>query len=189
MENQIKILKKLISQTIRIFAKMMKKILPFLVISIFIVIIVSVFLSISSSKKMIVVKEGNIERSPIEMKKGIYQDSDCGMVIDDLKDASQVIAKNGKSWFFHDHGGFVKWLEDKEFKDSAKIWVMSRDTKRWIDGRGAFYSLTDKTAMGYGFGAYEKKEKGYVDFDTMRLRMLRGETLRNPLIRKQLLGY
>jgi hypothetical protein len=66
---------------------------------------------------------------------------------------------------------------------------MSRDTKKWIDGRSAFYSLVDKTPMGYGFGAYEKKAPTHVDFDTMRLRMLRGETLNNPHIRKQLLGH
>lgn len=168
---------------------MIKKIVPISIITIFIVIVVAIFLSISSSKKMIVVKDGNLKQLPIEMKIGVYQDSDCGMVINDLRDASQVIIKSGKSWFFHDNGGLVKWLEDKEFKDSAKIWVMSRDTKRWIDAREAFYSLTDKTAMGYGFGAYEENHDGYVDFATMRLRMLRGETMRNPLIRKQLLGY
>ncbi|WP_310441358.1 hypothetical protein [Sulfurimonas sp.] len=167
---------------------MMKKSVPFLVIFVFVLIIIMLFLSLASTKKMIVVESGNINQLPIEMKAGLYQDSDCGMVIDDLNDASQVIIKSGKSWFFHDHGGMIKWLEDKEFRDSAKIWVMSRDTKKWIDARGAFYSLKDKTAMGYGFGAYEKNSDEYVDFETMRLRMLRGETLRNPLIRKQLLG-
>ena len=167
---------------------MLKKIKPFFIISVLVLIIVMLFLSLVSTKKMIVIQEGNINRIPIDMKTGIYQDSDCGMVINDLTDVSQVIAKNGKSWFFHDHGGLIKWLEDKEFKDSAKIWVKSRDTKKWIDAREAFYSLTDKTAMGYGFGAYENKKNSYVDFDTMRLRMLRGETLKNPNIKKQLLG-
>ncbi len=167
---------------------MMKKSVPFFLISVFALMIVVLFFSLASTKKMIVVESGNINQLPIEMKVGLYQDSDCGMVINDLDDASQVIIKSGKSWFFHDHGGMIKWLEDKEFRDSAKIWVMSRDTKKWIDARGAFYSLKDKTAMGYGFGAYEKNSDGYVDFETMRLRMLRGETLRNPLIRKQLLG-
>lgn len=168
---------------------MSKKFLPFIIVIFFIIVLVSIFSSLYSSKTMIVVRNQNIKQIPIDMKIGIYQDSDCGMVINDLTDASQVIIESGKSWFFHDHGGFIKWLDDKDFRDSAKIWVMSRDTKKWIDARSAFYSLTDKTAMGYGFGAYEKKSDGYVDFGTMRLRMLRGETLRNPLIRKQLLGY
>ncbi len=166
----------------------MKKFTPVLILVLFVGVLSAIFFSLASSKRMIVVKDGNIEQLPIEMEVGIYQDSDCGMVIDDLKDASQVVIKSGRSWFFHDHGGFVKWLEDKEFRDSAKIWVMSRDTGRWIDAKEAFYSLTDETPMGYGFGAYEKRAEEFVDFDTMRLKVLRGETLQNPAIRKQLLG-
>ncbi len=122
------------------------------------------------------------------MKLGKYQDSDCGMVIDDLDYASQVVAKNGKTWFFHDHGGFVNWLEDKEFRDEVVIWVMSRDTNEWIDATKAFYSLTDNTPMGYGFGAYKNSTEEFIDFDTMRLRMLRGETMNNPFIKQKLLG-
>jgi len=161
---------------------------PFVIIIVLVFIIITVFLSLAQDSKMTVIKQGNIKQLPIEMKIGMYQDSDCGMVIDDLNDASQVSIKNGKTWFFHDHGGFVKWLEDKEFRDSAVIWVKTRDTKKYVNAREAFYSLTDDTAMGYGFGAYETKQDLYVDFDTMRLRMLRGETLNNPSIRKQLLG-
>lgn len=166
----------------------MKKFTPVLILILFVGVLSAIFFSLASGKRMIVVKDGNLKQLPIEMEVGIYQDSDCGMVIDDLQDASQVVIMSGRSWFFHDHGGFVKWLEDKEFRDSAKIWVMSRDTKRWIDAKEAFYSTTDDTPMGYGFGAYEKMAEGFVDFDTMRLRVLRGETLQNPAIRKQLLG-
>ncbi|HUH43292.1 MAG TPA: hypothetical protein VLZ29_09245 [Sulfurimonas sp.] len=166
----------------------MKKTLPFLFLALFVGTLVLIFIFLASSKKMIVVQEGNFAQIPLEMSAGIYQDSDCGMVIDDLRDASQIIAKDGKSWFFHDHGGFIRWLEDKNLENSIKIWVMSRDTKRWIDAKDAFYSLTDDTPMGYGFGAYEHSSIGLVTFDIMRLRMLRGETLRNPLIRKKLLN-
>ena len=166
----------------------MKKTTPFLVIITLIIIIVSIFLSLASTDRMVVVHEGNLKRIPIEMELNKYQDSDCGMVIVDLDYASQVVAKNGKTWFFHDHGGFVHWLKDKKFKDDVVIWVMSRDTKRWIDGKKAFYSLTDVTPMGYGFGAYEKKQNGFINYDTMRLRMLRGETMNNPYIKQQLLG-
>lgn len=166
---------------------MIKKAAPFLILLLFVGIVTTVFLSLASTKKMIVVKEGNLAGLPVEMQSGLYQDSDCGMVIDRLEYASQVISPSGRSWFFHDHGGFVKWLEDKEFRDSAKVWVMSRDTQRWIDAKEAFYSQTDDTPMGYGFGAYEKIREGYINFETMRLKVLRGETLQNPLIKKQLL--
>ena len=167
---------------------MLKKLSPFFVVIALVTLIVFVFLSLASSQNMIVIKEGNTEQLPLEMELGKYQDSDCGMVIDTLEYASQVIAASGKTWFFHDHGGFINWLKDKEFEDEAVIWVMSADSKKWIDGRRAFYSLNEKTPMGYGFGAYENRAENHVDFETMRLRMLRGETMNNPLIQKQLLG-
>ena len=168
---------------------MIKKFIPFFVILSLVTLIVTIFLSVASQKEMIVIKEGNAKKVPLEMVVNKYQDSDCGMLIDNMDYISQVISPTGKTWFFHDHGGFVKWLEDKDFRESSVIWVMSKDTKKWIDARTASYSLVDKTPMGYGFGAYENKVPTHVDFDTMRLRMLRGETLNNPHIRKQLLGY
>jgi nitrous oxide reductase accessory protein NosL len=166
----------------------MKKIMPFILIGMIIVIIVALFLSLEKTQKMVVIKEGNLKQLPLKMELHKYQDSDCGMVIDDLTYASQVVAPDGRTWFFHDHGDFVHWLSDKKFKDSAVIWVMSRDTHRWIDGKKAYYTLNEITPMGYGFGAYEHKKNGMVDFNTMRLKMLRGETMKDPKIRKQLIG-
>jgi len=98
---------------------MLKKILPFFIIGILISLIVIVFLSLAKNQNMTVIHEGNLERLPIEMKLNKYQDSDCGMVIEDLEYASQVVAPDGKTWFFHDHGGFVHWLEDKKFKNDV----------------------------------------------------------------------
>lgn len=167
---------------------MLKKLLPFLIIGMLISVIVIIFLSLAKNQNMTVIHEGNLDRLPISMKLNKYQDSDCGMVIEDLHYASQVVAKDGKTWFFHDHGGIINWLKDKNFKDDVLIWVMSRDSKKWIDGKKAFYSLDDITPMGYGFGAYEKSSDKYVDFETMKLRMLRGETMNNPFIRQQLTG-
>jgi len=166
----------------------MKKFTPFLVIIIIVFSIVALFLSLGEKQNMIVIKENNLKKLPLEIKIGKYQDSDCGMVIEDLKYASQVISPSGKTYFFHDHGGFVHWLEDKSFKENAIIWVMSVDTKKWIKAKDAYYSINDITPMGYGFGAYEKDKDSLIDYETMRLRMLRGETLNNPKIRKQILG-
>ena len=166
---------------------MLKKLMPFFIVLVIIAIIVALFLSLGSKQKMIVIKEGNVAQKALPMELHKHQDSDCGMVIEDLEYASQVVSKDGKTWFFHDHGGFVHWLEDKPFKDEVKIWVMSRDSKKWIDGKKAYYSLNDITPMGYGFGAYEFFKDGLVKYETMRLKMLRGETMNNPLIRKKLL--
>jgi len=170
---------------------MIKKLLPYSVVGLLIGIIIIVFLSLAKREQMVVIKEGNFEKKPLPIKLGKYQDSDCGMVIDELDYASEVIAPDGKTWFFHDHGDFVHWLSDKPFRDSAVIWVMSRDTHRWIDAKKAHYTLNENTPMGYGFGAYEKSDNNssqMVDYETMRLKMLRGETMRNPKIRKQLIG-
>ena len=166
----------------------MKKILPFFTIILIIAIIVVIFLSMSNSKQMVVLKEGNTTLTPLEIVLGKYQDSDCGMIITDLTYASQVVSNDGKTWFFHDHGGMANWLRTKEFKDSAKIWVMSKDTNKYIDGRTAFYSTTEATPMRYGFGAYENKQDGFITFEEMSLKMLRGETMANPVYRKELLG-
>ena len=166
----------------------MKKQTPFLLILFFVIIIVSVFLSLAKVQHMVVIKEHNLKKIPLEIVLHKYQDSDCGMVIEDMKYVSQVIAPDGKTWFFHDHGGFVHWLEDKPFKDKAVIWVRTVDTQRYIRAEDAFYSTNDITPMEYGFGAYEKNQKGFITYEQMRLKMLRGETLKNPKIRKQILG-
>ena len=166
----------------------MKKILPFITLIIIIAIIIIIFLSMSNAKQMVVLKEGNTSLTPLEIILGKYQDSDCGMVIDKMDYVSQVIAPDGKTWFFHDHGGMANWLKDKSFKDDAKIWVMTIDTKQYINARTAWYSRTDNTPMRYGFGAYEVKQDGFITFDEMGLKVLRNETLRNPYIQKELLG-
>ncbi|MCW9027099.1 MAG: hypothetical protein OQJ77_07250 [Thiovulaceae bacterium] len=159
-----------------------------LVVFVIILIIIGVFLSLGTSNEMVVVKEDNIKQLPLKIKKGHYQDSDCGMIIDDLRFVSQVVSPKGNTYFFHDHGGMAKWLKDKSFSKNAKIWVKSLDSKKYIDGRKAYYSRDDKTPMGYGFGAYEFKKDGYIKFDEMQLKMLRGETMNNPIIRKKLKG-
>jgi hypothetical protein len=166
----------------------LKKILPFFTIIVIIAIIVIIFLSMSNSKQMVVLKEGNITQTPLDIVLGKYQDSDCGMIIDNLDYVSQVVAPDGKTWFFHDHGGMANWLKDKAFKDEAKIWVRTIDTKKYIDGRTAWYSQTDITPMRYGFGAYENKQDGFITFEEMSLKMLRGETMANPVYKKELLG-
>ena len=166
----------------------MKKILPFLTLGIIIAIIIIIFLSMSNKKQMVVLKEGNTAQTPLEIVLGKYQDSDCGMTIEDMTYVSQVVSSDGKTWFFHDHGGMANWLKDKSFKNDAKIWVMTIDTKQYINARTAWYSRTDNTPMRYGFGAYEVKQDGFITFDEMGLKVLRNETLRNPYIQKELLG-
>lgn len=135
-----------------------------------------------------VVVEGNHAKQPLEVVIGKMQDAHCGMILDRLKNAGQVISPSGTTWFFHDFGGIALWLEGKAFADEAIIWAYTNDTQRWIDGRNAWFSVDDDTPMHYGFGANETQREGLIDFQEMRLRMLRGENLTNPKIRKKILG-
>jgi copper chaperone NosL len=158
--------------------------LKVLFVAIFIFVVGFIIVSNHNASKTVVVIEGNFDKKPLEIVLGQYQDSDCGMTIDDITYASQVIAPNGKTWFFHDHGGLVNWLESKSFKDSAVIWVWAIDTSEWIDGRMARYSVDETTPMYYGFGAYFQNKDGLIDFETMSQKMLRGENMSNPVYAK-----
>ena len=167
---------------------MKKKLTPLFVILLIIVLIIILFISMSNTQNMIVRIDGNIEKKPLKIKLKHYQDSDCGMIIDDIKYASQVISPKGVTWFFHDHGGLVNWLEKRNFKDKSTIWVHSIDTNKWINGRKAWYSRNEITPMNNGFGAYEYKKDKLISYEDMRLYMLRGETMNNSAMHKKLLG-
>ena len=134
----------------------------------------------SNKQKMIVTVNDNFKHQPIDIVIGHYQDSDCGMPLEDINYASQVISPSGKTWFFHDHGGMAHWLEDKDFKNKVKIFVWAKDTKKWIDGKKAYYTTTENTPMKHGFGAYKYKKDGMITFMQMYERVLHNETLANP---------
>lgn len=158
------------------------------IVTLFIAIVVTLFISLADKKKMITVVEGNFEKRAIPIEVGKFQDIDCGMVIDDLKFSAQIILDSGKTYFFHDVGGVANYLKDKEFKDSVKIWVYAIDTNEWIDGREALYSIDELTPMNYGFGAYKNRKDEFITYKEMFLRMARGENLNNPYIRAKILG-
>ncbi len=165
----------------------MKSLKPILIIITIISIIIIVFLILAQKQNMVTLIKGNISHQPIDIIPYHYQDSQCGMVIDNLKYVSEVISPDGRTWFFHDHGNMIKWIEERDFKDKAIIWVHAIDTNRWIDAKKAYYTRDEDTPMKYGFGAYESKKDGTISFSKMRLLTLRGETMVNPIIRKELL--
>lgn len=166
----------------------MKYLIPFSIVVIFLIIITTIFTSMDNIRHMTVVHEGNLKKLPLKMELNSFQDSECGMIIDDLTFASQVIAPDGKTWFFHDHGGMVAWLKTKSFREDAVIWVRVLDSDEWINGRDAWYSRTDQTPMLYGFGAYRSKQAKLISFEAMQTFMLKGETIANPAYREQILS-
>jgi len=130
--------------------------------------------------------KNNRAGSPIDIVPKTYQCSQCNMFVNDPDYAAELITADGTTYFFDDIGCLVKWMQ-KHPSSEAKLFVMSLDTHRWIDARKAWYSRTDNTPMHYGFGAYEKQAKGLISFQTMKELILKGETLRNPAVKKLLL--
>ncbi len=166
----------------------MKKLMPILGTLIFIVIISIIFISLAKKEQPVTVVKGNSAFKPLPIKLNATNDTQCKMLIRSERNAAEVIAPDGRTWFFDDPGCMVLWLKDKSWSNRAKIWVHTLDSKRWIDAKKAWYGVKDATAMHYGFGAREHKCPECIDFSEMRLRMLRGENLSNPKIRKKLLG-
>ncbi|WP_281951272.1 hypothetical protein [Nitrosophilus kaiyonis] len=156
----------------------MKKLIYILILSLFFV----------GCEKIGVYKEGNKEGKPLEFKKGEVQCVECTMALETKEHSAQAVLPNGRTYFFDDPGCMALWFKKQKDKDKIKLWIYTDDTKRYIDARKAWYKLGDQTPMNYGFGAYEKKVKGAVDFDTFLIMMYRGENLTNPAIRKKVMG-
>ncbi len=102
----------------------MKKVLPVLTVFILIIIIVSIFLSMSSQKKMVTIQEGNHEHKPLDITLNHYQDTQCGMTIETLVHSVQAVAPDGKTWFFDDVGCFALWYKNIKFQKKATIWFI-----------------------------------------------------------------
>ena len=166
----------------------MKKILPFIVFILIVVIIAIIFVSMSNKKQMVTIHKGNHTHEPVKIIPNHFQDTQCAMTITTKENSAQAVAPDGRTWFFDDIGCMINWYEKTDFKDKATIWVYTHDTKKYIDGRSAWYNRTQATPMGYGFGAYENKQEGMTSFDEVVLKMIRDEHLINPYIRQELLG-
>ncbi len=166
----------------------MKKLAPILTTIVIMTIIMIVFFSLASKEQMVTVYQDNLTQEPLALNLHHLQDPQCAMVVESRDFAAQLAAKSGKTWIFDDVGCMVLWQEDKVFVDAPKLWVFTMDTQRWIDAQKAYYSLGESTPMRHGFGAHEHPAKGLLSYEEMRLRVLRGEDMTNPRIRKNILG-
>ncbi len=166
----------------------MKKVLPLLVTLVIMTIVAMIVVSMAQQEQPITIAKGNMAMQPLPIKLNFTNDTQCKMLIKKEENSAQAIAPDGRTWFFDDPGCLVLWLQGKAFKESAKLWVHTLDTNRWIDAKTAYYGITDHTEMHYGFGAREHSTDTTINYDEMQLRMLRGENLTDPKIRKKLLG-
>jgi len=165
-----------------------KKILPILSIALLIAAIAIVFVSMAKQDAPVTIVKGNTAFKPLPIKLEHTNDTQCAMLIHSERNAAEVIAPDGRTWFFDDPGCMILWLQKRDWADKAVLWVHTIDSERWIDARKAWYGVKDATEMHYGFGARERRCETCIPFDEMRMRMLRGENLTNPKIRKKLLG-
>ncbi len=166
----------------------MKKLLPIIVIVLMLAIITILFISMAKEDQPVTIVKGNMEMKALSIKLNHTNDTQCAMLIKTNYNAAQVAAPDGRTWFFDDPGCMVLWIKDKSFEKEAKLWAHTIDTKQWIDARKAYFGITDRSEMGYGFGARAHETNTTIGFEEMRLRMLRGENLTDPKIRKKLLG-
>jgi len=112
----------------------------------------------------------------------------CNMELAPSNIHSAYLQKGDDIYYFDDIGCMVLWSHDNNV-DTHRAKVFSLDTHKYIDAASASYTMGEKTPMSYGFSAYEKSVDGAMDFDEISIKILRGEHMANPKIRKQVLGY
>jgi copper chaperone NosL len=151
-------------------------------------VIVTLFLSLADQAGPRYVFKDNRSLQPVALEPHVYLCSECNMQIETLAYASQVVLKNGLTYFFDDIGCVVLWLEDRK-PEVSKIYTMTLDTHHWIEAEKAHYTRSANTPMGYGMAAYEKPFEGNISYAQMRLLMLRGEHLHDPFIKKLLIDH
>lgn len=151
------------------------------------IVLIFVYLNIRNQSVLDVI---NDEKVPLEWKENTIQCPQCNMFLVGKEHTAEAITPDNKTHFFDDPGCLVLWIEENHKNQDKEIvkWVYTLDSKKWVNALQAHYSINDKTPMEYGFGAYENMKKDFIDYDEMRLRMLRGENMTNAKIRKKILG-
>ncbi|WP_024953823.1 hypothetical protein [Sulfurospirillum arcachonense] len=164
----------------------MKKIILYIFPLVAIFVLFGVYTSLNQNPTEVV----NTKKEPLSFKDNKIVCPQCNMFLVGKKYTAQAITSDRKTHFFDDVGCMILWLEENAKDDKEVVeWVYSLDTKKWVNAVDAFYSINDKNSpMHYGFGAYENSKKEYIPYEQMKLRMLRGENLLNPKIRKKILG-
>jgi len=148
-------------------------------------IIVLLFLSQAGQSGPKYVSKGNIEHTPLPLKPLEYKCSECDMDVEDMHHVAQIITQEGITYFFDDIGCVVLWLKSHPIHNFF-LYTKTKDTDEWIDAKSGWYSRTDTTPMGYGFGAYQKMDKNRIDYDQMAEYMLQGRHLHDPFVKKSL---
>ena len=114
----------------------------------------------------------------------------CNMELPKSNIHTSTVSGNFETEYFDDVGCMVLWMKENHIDlNSVDMKVFSNDTNKYIDAKKAFYRFNEKTPMMYGFSAYENKQENIIYYEEVMMKMLRGEHMANPKIRKQILGY
>ncbi|MFA6137026.1 MAG: hypothetical protein WC667_02955 [Sulfurimonas sp.] len=113
----------------------------------------------------------------------------CHMELHKSKIFSATLNTNGTMNYFDDIGCMILWAHQNSINlAEVEVKVFTNDSKRYINALDAHYKLNEKTPMSYGFSADENRVENTIDFKEVAIKMLRGEHMANPKIRKQILG-
>ena len=114
----------------------------------------------------------------------------CNMWLDSSHLHTAAIMNEKGQKLFDDIGCMVIWSNKNKIDLNTKqIKLFSKDSKKYIDSKEAYFTFNEKTPMGYGFTAYEKPCDGCIDFNEVVTRMEKGEHMANPKARKHILGH
>ncbi len=114
----------------------------------------------------------------------------CNMPLPDSDKYTAKHIKDNHTTYFDDIGCLILWAKEHDIDlKTSQNRVFTSDTKIYIDPFKVYFTINENTPMHYGFSAYEKKCEECITFDEVIIRMLRGEHMANPKIRKQILGY
>ena len=160
--------------------------------TIYIMLITLIFTSCESKDPSLVeylFSSSNTELKALEFEPSSANCPKCRMPLKSKVNSAQVVFDDERTYIFDDIGCLILWIRDAQIdKKHIKIFVYTTDTHKWIDANKLYYSIKDNTPMGYGFSGYEKNQNGFIGFEEMSLKMLRGENMADPKIRKRLLG-
>ncbi len=113
----------------------------------------------------------------------------CHMEVDKTNRYSAKVETKDEDYVFDDIGCMILYAQKYEIDFSVDISkVFTKDTQRFVPIYKARYKMHERTPMKYGFVAYESRNEMMIEFDEVRLKMLRGEHMANPKIRKKVLG-
>jgi len=109
----------------------------------------------------------------------------CHMPVTSFIHSAKIVLDD--ELYFDDIGCMVLYLKENDLNlESSHAVVFTNDTKAYVDASKAYYRLGEDTPMRYGFGAYEFAVDGTMRFGEVYLKMLRGENMANPKIRKKI---